>query len=98
MTRGGSHQATACVTSPFFRTKEGIKSGSTLSQILRQFPRIQAIGDQEIVYDDSTIGIAFEFQPNPNEKSRCLAIMIHPQGQHNYATTEEVRAVLGSGG
>jgi hypothetical protein len=86
------------VTSPFFRTKGGIKSGSTLSQILRQYSRIQAVGDQGIVYDDSAIGIAFEFPPNPNQKSRCLAVMIHPPGQHNYATTEEVRSVLGSGG
>jgi hypothetical protein len=42
-------------------------------------------------------GIAFEFEKEPIPESPCIAIMVHPPGQSQVATQEEVEALLKKG-
>ncbi|WP_137760262.1 hypothetical protein [Pontibacter sp. SGAir0037] len=73
----------ARVTSPFFRTEEGIQVGATLPQISEQFPDMKQAPNQDleernsIIYDDVKRGIAFEI----NEEQVCTAITVHPPGE-----------------
>jgi hypothetical protein len=86
------------VTASHFRTRTELRPGSTLGQVRLVYPDSRPLDEQNRIYDDSKQGIAFEFDPNPNFRSPCIAMMIHPPGRPNYATQEQVQSVLDSGG
>ena len=85
------------VTASYFRTKTELRTGSTLGQVRLVYPNSRPLDDQNRIYDDPKQGIAFEFDPHPNRRSRCVAIMIHPPGRPNYVTRDQVQSVLDSG-
>jgi hypothetical protein len=85
------------VTASYFRTRTELRTGSTLGQVLLVYPDCRPLDDENRIYDDSKQGIAFEFDPHPNFRSPCIAIMIHPAGRPNYATQEQVQSILDSG-
>jgi hypothetical protein len=88
------------VTSPWYRTPDGLSTGSLLSQILRRFPRARPRGESQSLYDDTKQGIAFEFARRATSDSRCIAIIVHPPGDESVhlETTEEVEELLRSNG
>ncbi len=89
---GQKNQATRVdhirVTSPYFVTKQGLGSGSTLRNILKQFPKLKKAGSytsptakQEVnIYDDSAGGIAFEI----DTQQKCIAITVHRPGKISF--------------
>ena len=85
------------VTASYFRTRTQLRTGSTLGQVRLVYPNCRPLDDEDRIYDDPKQGIAFEFDPHPNRRSRCIAIMIHPPGRPNYATRQLVQSVLDSG-
>jgi|GEM_PF-1743978 len=62
------------VTSSWFHTPDGISTGSTRTQILRQFPdaRLEQLSDGKILSDKAK-GIAFEFANNA-DTAPCISI------------------------
>ncbi|AWI26932.1 hypothetical protein [Flavobacterium pallidum] len=76
------------VTSPDFKTKDGISTESSFAEIQQQYPKLQTVGkydnsDTKIettIYDDVASGIAFEIK-NPYGNSHCSAIIVHPKGK-----------------
>lgn len=76
------------ITSPDFKTVEGINTESSFAEILKAFPNIKTVGkfdniDTKIettIYDDIQSGIAFEVR-NPFGKSQCCAIIVHEKGK-----------------
>lgn len=66
------------INNPFFETVNGIKTGSTLKEILAQFPAILLTGSYRSfnktikVYDDAQAGIAFEIDGNDICKGICV--------------------------
>jgi hypothetical protein len=88
------------VTSPWYRTPDGLSTGSRLDQILRRFPHAQPSDDSQSLYDDVKKGIAFEFAGHAAASSRCMAIMVHPPGDENVhlGTAKEVDELLRSNG
>jgi hypothetical protein len=85
-------------TNARFRTAGGITVGSTLQQIRESFPDVAAVEGTPTIFDDVKHGIAFEFSGAPIGHSVCIAIMVHPPGQSNIATQEQVAEVLRNGG
>lgn len=75
------------VTSPAFKTKEGIKPSSSLSDIKRNYTKLKKTetyknaGKIYTVYD-SPEGIAFEIGPD----EKCAAIIIHQSGKYSSGT------------
>ncbi|AKD02456.1 hypothetical protein PKOR_04140 [Pontibacter korlensis] len=74
------------VTSPRFRTRNGIGTGMLLSEIRKQFNNLQPLAHylnkqkQEVyIYDDQEQGIAFEVTVLD---SLCTAITIHRKGEN----------------
>jgi hypothetical protein len=63
------------VTGKYFRTANGISTGSTLEQIRKAFPDAAPLVDVPNIYDDLKEGIAFEFSNEPSSDSPCIAIM-----------------------
>ncbi|MFY9984629.1 MAG: hypothetical protein WAK31_07710 [Chthoniobacterales bacterium] len=84
-------------TATRFRTANGIAVGSTLNQIRKSFPAVAPPADTPTIFDDVKAGIAFEFSAAPGGDSPCIAIMVHPPGQSNIATQEQVAEVLENG-
>jgi hypothetical protein len=84
-------------TATRFRTANGIAVGSTLNQIRESFPAVAPLADTPTILDDMKAGIAFEFSAAPGGDSPCIAIMVHPPGQSNIATQEQVAEVLENG-
>jgi hypothetical protein len=84
-------------TATRFRTANGIAVGSTLNQIRESFPAVAPLSDTPTIFDDVKSGIAFEFSAPPSGDSACIAIMVHPPGQSNIATQEQVAEVLENG-
>ena len=98
------------ITSPWFRTFDGLSTGCTLEQILRSFPGTVPTGESQTMYDEAQRGIAFEFAGRATAGSACVAIMVHPTGKMgdldfvdretvnnwglNLATTENINGVL----
>jgi hypothetical protein len=80
-----------------FKTAEGIGVGSTLEQIRKSFPNIAPVDDVPTILDDVKRGIAFEFKEAPTNQSTCIAVMVHPPGQSNVATQQQVAEVLENG-
>lgn len=85
------------VTAKYFRTANGISTGSTLEQIRKAFPDAAPLGDIPYIYDDLKDGIAFEFPNEPTSGSACIAIMVHPRGESYVATQAQVASVLAEG-
>lgn len=85
----GPQVALVRVTSPYFRTANGLSTGSTLDAIRKAFPHVQRVGQYSprqvpisvALYDDSARGIAFEIlcdaKGATTPTSRCLAISVH---------------------
>lgn len=71
------------VTSPRFRTPEGIHTGSTRSAIAAVFPQMKAADlpftDAAPRYDAVSKGISFEFSGNTGAAT-CTAILVYPPG------------------
>jgi predicted secreted protein len=73
------------ITSPYFVTKQQLGTGSSLSSILKYFPKIKRTASyispktkQDVfIYDDSKGGIAFEI----DGQQQCTGIMIHKPGE-----------------
>jgi hypothetical protein len=86
------------VTSPWYRTANGISTGLTLSQVLRRFPEARSTDQSLNLYDDANQGIAFEFAGRVTSKSPCIAIMVHPAGEANLATAKDVKEILSANG
>jgi hypothetical protein len=86
-----------------FHTANGIMAGggtllgSSLDDIRKVFPDIAPVDGTPTIFDDVKQGIAFEFPEVPTGKSRCMAIMVHPRGQSNIATQEQVAELLAHG-
>ena len=85
------------VTAKYFRTENGISTGSTLEQVRRAFPDAAPVDGAPTIYDDVKQGIAFEFPKEPTAGSLCIAIMVHPPGESNFATQAQVASVLKEG-
>jgi hypothetical protein len=73
------HVRKILVTSPYFRTAEGIGCGSTLSQIrkyytLKQGSSYKENGKPIDVYNDVAKGISFEIDP---ALDKCIAVLVH---------------------
>ena len=85
------------VTSPWFRTYNGLSTGSTKAQITHYFPNARPIDGSHTLYDDAKQGIAFEFAQNPTAGSPCIAIMVHPPGDVHVADKEQVNRLLSEG-
>jgi hypothetical protein len=81
-----------------FKTSGGIGVGTTLDQIRKDFPDVAPVDGTPTIFDDVKRGIAFEFSSAPIGHSICIAVMVHPQGQSNIATQEQVAEVLEHGG
>jgi hypothetical protein len=84
------------VTSPWYRTSDGISTGSTLPRILHGFPGARPTDQSQTLYDDAKHGIAFEFAGRATAGSACIAIMVHPPGNVNLATAQDVNDILRS--
>jgi hypothetical protein len=82
------------VTSPWYRTSDGLSTGSTLPRILHRFPGALPTGQSQTLYDDAKHGIAFEFAGRATADSPCIAIMVHPPGNVNLATAQDVNEIL----
>jgi len=72
------------ITSPFFKTAEGIGCGSTIAFIKTQYKDIKKAsasytdrsGNPVMIYDDIKEGIAFEIGSN----TKCVGVTVHPRG------------------
>ena len=82
------------VTSPWYRTSDGLSTGSTLPRILHRFPGARATDQSQTLYDDAKQGIAFEFAGRATAGSPCIAIMVYPPGNVNLATAQDVNEIL----
>jgi hypothetical protein len=80
-----------------FKTSGDIGVGGTLDEIRKNFPDIAPAEGTPTIFDDVKRGIAFEFSSAPIGHSVCIAVMVHPQGQSNIATQEQVAEVLERG-
>jgi hypothetical protein len=77
-----------------FKTSGGIGVGRTLDEIRKSFPDVRPVEGTPTIFDDVKRGIAFEFSTAPIGHSVCIAVMVHPPGQSNIATQEQVAEVL----
>jgi hypothetical protein len=84
-------------TSPWYRTPNGLSTGSTFAQIRREFPDARPVDNDQKLYDDIKGGIAFEFARSPTADSPCVAVMVHPRGEQRVASAEEVENLLREG-
>jgi hypothetical protein len=84
-------------TSARFKTAAGIGVGSTLEQIRKSFPDLTPVDDVPTILDDVKRGIAFEFSAAPTNQSICIAVMVHPPGESNVATQQQVAELLENG-
>jgi len=85
------------VTSPWYRTKGGLSTGSTFAQIHREFPDARPVDGDGKLFGDSKRGIVFEFARSPSTDSPCSAVMVHPRGEQRVANAEEVENLLREG-
>jgi hypothetical protein len=70
------------ITSPYFKTKEGLSVNSRMEEISKIYPMLKKTGDYPspndpaqmiVVMDDPDLGIAFEIDPS----YKCVGIVIH---------------------
>lgn len=70
------------ITSPKFKTSEGIATGKTLTDIKKNYPEVKLVGKYKAngqtieLYDAVNSGISFEIQ-----KDTCISIIIHKSGK-----------------
>jgi hypothetical protein len=77
------------ITSPYFKTADGLGAGSSLSAVLKYFPAAKQTatyslpgnGGEVIIYDDIRNGIAFEIAGET-----CIGIAIHKPGEKAFET------------
>ena len=86
-----------CSSVARFKTSGGIGVGRTLDEIRKSFPDVGPVEGTPTIFDDVKRGIAFEFSTAPIGHSVCIAVMVHPAGQRNIATQEQVAEVLEKG-
>lgn len=74
------------ITSPYFKTPEMVRSGSTLAFIKLQYPTIKKptatytdkkTGEEITIYDEQKQGISFEISPS----GKCIGIGVHKPGK-----------------
>ena len=89
------------VTSPFFRTVDGLSTASSFSQIRRrdthlkkQEPGTDGAGQTVTTYDDIKRGIGFEFLGVPSANSRPLSVFVHTPGSEGNGEAQGVYALL----
>jgi hypothetical protein len=82
------------ITARRFRTAQGISVGSSLEEIRNAFPSVAPVDGVPTVFDAVQQGIAFEFERTPDAHSPCIAIMVHPPGQSQIATQQQVASVM----
>jgi hypothetical protein len=80
-----------------FKTLGGIGVGRTLDEIRKSFPDVAPVEGTPTIFDDVKRGIAFEFSTAPIGHSVCIAVVVHPAGQRNVATQDQVAEVLEKG-
>lgn len=69
------------VTSPYFRTADGIGPGASLASIRRHYRHLETDSSVATVLEDSARGIAFEFaSAHPSAASRCIAVSVFKPG------------------
>lgn len=69
------------VTSPYFRTVDGISPGMSLASIRRRYRHLRPDSSIPSVLEDSARGIAFEFAAeHPSAASRCIAVSVFKPG------------------
>lgn len=81
------------VTSPDFKTADGIGTGMAFSEIQKLIPNLDYIGsfrnpgtsNPVELYDATTVGIAFEIENTGSDKI-CIALIVHPKNRN---VTEE---------
>jgi hypothetical protein len=83
------------VTSPRFRTANGIACGSTLAQIQHRYPKAHRIArylspqfhKPVVIFDAASQGIAFEVVCDKGRQtgpaSPCVALLVHVAGKHS---------------
>lgn len=81
------------ITSPSFHTPNGISTGSTKAQILRQFPNARPLEGSTTKYFDK--GIAFEFAGSAAD-SPCISIAVTPNNKVGIDGRERVNSYLRS--
>lgn len=70
------------ITSPEFKTSEGIATGKSLTDIKKNYPEVKLVGKYKAkgqpieLYDAVDSGIAFELQ-----NDTCVSIIIHKSGK-----------------
>ncbi|MEZ0006586.1 hypothetical protein ABH942_001956 [Flavobacterium sp. 28YEA47A] len=70
------------ITSPEFKTEEGISTGSTLNTIQNSYPKLvitgkyKDVGESVEIYDAIDSGVAFEIK-----KGNCIGIIVHETGK-----------------
>ena len=74
------------VTSPFFRLRNGIKTGDSLRKLQEHFPDLRVVGTSKFaghratVYDAKNAGIAFEISEK-DKRRPVLSIIVHRKGR-----------------
>lgn len=76
------------VTSPDFKTAEGVSAGMPFMEIVESYPNLKWVGTFQHpsgngtveVFDDAPSGIAFEIRQHAGQKT-CDALIVHPKEQ-----------------
>jgi hypothetical protein len=80
---GGPGERVECVrvTSPRFRTPDGVGPGSTYATVVRRYPHLSQERGYPTVLSNLRRGIAFEFgSAHPQSADRCVAVSIFAKG------------------
>jgi hypothetical protein len=68
-------------TSPRYRDRHGLRTGSTFGEIKRSYPHLKSWDNKPVVLADNHLGIAFEFNSaHPAARSKCVAVAVYEPG------------------